>query len=469
MQRTRTSQRGVKRVNYAKMNEGGFGLFDASGDEVDTMSQYGKAQVDSENEKQAHAQHSSGPNGMNSASNTEGSGMYHSTPHESSRRGLENMDDFDKSMQEMQEELRVLELEEKSMRIKIAIEAKRQSLKAMDAELTNLRKSTAVSTHLNDQLAPVTTQASNPSDPLTSLGSSVPASNPIVPPQSQFSHSSTSSMALADGRSQVPLHINKPIYSQPLHLQQGVMPTSSGFDVPPGLFPPSLPSKYGQTRQMGIPPDRLDLNPQVYLNLPHMTSATGTKYRAIIDFIPKNARLSDEDIELADGLILKLKPNASKVRLENVTPAQWVVANANIFADMVHEFGTGDLYNMALDYMSYTSKIGELATRYTWTSVIKYDDEYRAKQHKFGFRWGSDSSHMSVVSLEERRTYNQSSSGGSRRFGKRPDPKDQSSSSPICFNFNAGRACHFSPCKFRHVCEVCEKMQRLTMRQLQSL
>ena len=177
---------------------------------------------------------------------------------------------------------------------------------------------------------------------------------------------------------------------------------SSGFSISPGLLPPR---NIHPPQANGAPHDRIDLNPQVYLNLSSATNqsaSTGTcsKYRANVDYIPPNARTSDEDIEIATGVFLKVNPNTAKVRIENVT--QWVVANCCILGDIIVTWGGGvDIYNMVLDYMSYSAKNGELATRFTW-SVIKYDDDYRSKQHRFGFRWGSDLSHMITVVLEER-------------------------------------------------------------------
>ena len=40
-----------------------------------------------------------------------------------------------------------------------------------------------------------------------------------------------------------------------------------------------------------------------------------------------------------------------------------------------------------LDYVAYTSKIGELACRLAWQSVLVYDQECRAMQAAGGFGW----------------------------------------------------------------------------------
>ena len=122
-----------------------------------------------------------------------------------------------------------------------------------------------------------------------------------------------------------------------------------------------------------------------------------------MDFIAKPARHStEEEVDLTEDISLKLKSGA-KPKLENIKPAQWVAANALILADII----TTDqlevpLHTLVLDYMSYTVKIGHLANRYTWQSVILFDDEYRDLQAQNHFRWGCDSSHLSTVALVER-------------------------------------------------------------------
>ena len=52
-------------------------------------------------------------------------------------------------------------------------------------------------------------------------------------------------------------------------------------------------------------------------------------------------------------------------------------------------------HGAAKDYMAYTAKIGELASRYTWASVLAYDQEYRRRQ-------AADSQHLCTVLLKEK-------------------------------------------------------------------
>ena len=144
-------------------------------------------------------------------------------------------------------------------------------------------------------------------------------------------------------------------------------------------------------------PLRLDLDPQAYLRKGNTTN----NYRPIVNYIPRAANCEEEEVEIAAGVSIKLKSSA-KTKLENVTPAQWTVANARILAELLDDTPASDTKRVTLDYLSHTAKMGELATRYTWSSVILLDDEYRRQQAAYGFRWGSDTPHMSMLVLRER-------------------------------------------------------------------
>jgi hypothetical protein len=102
------------------------------------------------------------------------------------------------------------------------------------------------------------------------------------------------------------------------------------------------------------------------------------------------------------------------------------------------------------DYIGHQVKIGELATRYTWASVIQYDQEYRDKQAELQYTFGSDSGHLSRVILLDR---------GNDSVSKQPHSKAKyKESHAVCLLFNTEKGCHFaSKCKFDHVCSVCMK------------
>ena len=58
------------------------------------------------------------------------------------------------------------------------------------------------------------------------------------------------------------------------------------------------------------------------------------------------------------------------------------------------------MHNNIGDYFSYTVKAMELATKYEWKSVLRYDDEFRHLQSVYGFPWSYDSNHLHTVILE---------------------------------------------------------------------
>ena len=107
---------------------------------------------------------------------------------------------------------------------------------------------------------------------------------------------------------------------------------------------------------------RVDRDPQFYL---HKASGEA-KPHLITDFVSDTVT-DTEEISLGPGATLKLT-SGTKPKLHAVSPAMWIAANACIMAAL---YDSGDLdYGAAKDYMAYTAKIGELASRYTWASPV---------------------------------------------------------------------------------------------------
>ena len=100
----------------------------------------------------------------------------------------------------------------------------------------------------------------------------------------------------------------------------------------------------------------------------------------IVDFLSPTL-LAEEEVVLGGWVTLKIN---SKPKLEKVSPAMWMVANTRIMKAMMarHEF-------CVEQYLTYTEMIGELACRFTWTSVLLFDEEYRQRQAAVGFPWGT--------------------------------------------------------------------------------
>jgi hypothetical protein len=116
--------------------------------------------------------------------------------------------------------------------------------------------------------------------------------------------------------------------------------SSNKLPFPPDVYSqpclqPSQGEGYGYTPESGYNSERLDLNPQSYLYTPD--NNIKSKHRAILDFIPTTARTTMEDVsehEIAPGWTLT---TGRQTKLESVTPAQWVAANACILADIIRK------------------------------------------------------------------------------------------------------------------------------------
>ena len=103
---------------------------------------------------------------------------------------------------------------------------------------------------------------------------------------------------------------------------------------------------------------RVDLDPQFYL---HKASGEA-KPHLITDFVSDTVT-DTEEISLGPGATLKLT-SGTKPKLHTVSPAMWIAARMPA-SSVAALYDSGDLdHGAAKDYMAYTAKIGELASRY---------------------------------------------------------------------------------------------------------
>jgi hypothetical protein len=215
----------------------------------------------------------------------------------------------------------------------------------------------------------------------------------------------------------------------------GDYPGLASLGISRSTYPQTISAAHGEAA-------RLDLHPQSYLYTPNDPGTSTKKYRSIVEYIPKGARQSAESAEeheMAPGIVLSLS-GGKRIKLDSVTPAQWVSANACILADILKRDNPGP--HTAIDYMSDTTKIGELATQFTWKSVIQFDDQYREKQHEFKFRWGSDTPHISTVKLIPRHPANLGPSITYDKGKKSAGGDSQNRSGmPVCRYWNRNETC----------------------------
>lgn len=205
---------------------------------------------------------------------------------------------------------------------------------------------------------------------------------------------------------------------------------------------PSTPDQPVAPADRYGPTARAAADPQIYLQ----GKVASVKYRKIVEYLPQRSRHVDEEIKVGEGLFVKLDKGKA-MKAENVSPSQWIIGNASILAEILDECEVSEATaNFTKDYLSYTAKIGDLGGRFTWQSVMLYDDEYRSLQSRYGFRWGTDSNHLSTVILTPREQ---------KPVGKK---SKMNHNSKTCGYYNMGKECPHEPhCKFAHVCEICRK------------
>ena len=185
----------------------------------------------------------------------------------------------------------------------------------------------------------------------------------------------------------------------------------------------------------------------------------------IVDFVPNIAHEESTEEEIGhgeNGTTIFVRKTKKKLTPQEVSPAQWITANARIQFELMSSGTLND--EDVTDYLGYTAKIGQYATLYTWQSVMAFDAAYRQSQAALGFRWGSESQHLVNLHLKRRQLPGPTSpSGKTALTSHRPTAagtkhKSQPAQGPfmstgqeICRRFNDGN-CKLVHCKRVHVC-----------------
>ena len=96
----------------------------------------------------------------------------------------------------------------------------------------------------------------------------------------------------------------------------------------------------------------------------------------------------------------------------------------------------------------------ELSTKFLWTSVLKYDDEFRHIQAVYNYPWSFDSHYLNSVVLEPLSTFsgNRSVTSQSSQNTTMTFANVTTEGKVICRNFNRARGCTLFECNFAHVC-----------------
>ena len=198
-------------------------------------------------------------------------------------------------------------------------------------------------------------------------------------------------------------------------------------------------------------------------SFPYYVSSKAHKHLDIVDYLrqyeaPKEKVLMGHDGE--EQVVLRAAGN-SKTKLESVTPLQWMGASIRIMHDLVLK---GVLKQSDTNaYLEYMQKIGDLASKYTWSSILQYDREYRRWQAQSSCPWGADNIHLAEVHLDVRGK--PPASQGTPRNS--PQQQKQSASSTklsrdkapnkatdICRLYNLAKCTFGSNCRYMHKCLV---------------
>ena len=174
--------------------------------------------------------------------------------------------------------------------------------------------------------------------------------------------------------------------------------------------------------------------------------AKGERVLRIVDFVDKIVT-NTEDRTISDlgNTKLVISSGPKKPKLESLSIAQWVVGNTRIFHSLLSSGKLPSAQDVQ-HYLACTVKIMELSSKFSWPSVLQYDDEFRHIQAVYNYPWSFDSHHLHTVILEPKRYAGGKSTSGSAPANFSPDGR------VICRNFNRVKGCSLADCHFAHVC-----------------
>ena len=188
------------------------------------------------------------------------------------------------------------------------------------------------------------------------------------------------------------------------------------------------------------------------------TTPRGKRPLLIPDFVSSLPVVLEEDHETVLGMfggtqvILKTS-HEKKPQLTNITFPQWSAANFRIMHTVVKE---GALSTMAdiMNYISYSTKVSELAKTYRIVRVVHYDDLYRRIQFATGCKWGTESQFIYQQSLRKP----DANQPGTTKQASRPPGRSMPTINPttgkqVCYDFQRRQGCNCgTACKYDHVC-----------------
>ena len=103
------------------------------------------------------------------------------------------------------------------------------------------------------------------------------------------------------------------------------------------------------------------------------------------------------------------------------------------------------------NYLSYLTRVAQLAQVFQWQSVLLFDREFRRLQAESNLPWDTECSYLMTLLL--RPLPSPSSTTANSKYDRRPR-KDPASGKEVCIRFNKG-TCTSTACRFAHMCMIC--------------
>jgi hypothetical protein len=151
----------------------------------------------------------------------------------------------------------------------------------------------------------------------------------------------------------------------------------------------------------------------------------------------------------------KAKTGVRRPKLQDVTVAQWGLANSRIMDQLF--FCDGAPGEGVRHYLAYSAKVFEMFGKFDKVSVLEYDRRYRIYQAASDppFVWGTDVPHLDTMALASAST----SKPGYRSSYTNARPSSQDTKVPKtqhCNMYNTIQGCRFGTrCNFLHQCHKC--------------
>ena len=106
------------------------------------------------------------------------------------------------------------------------------------------------------------------------------------------------------------------------------------------------------------------------------------------------------------------------------------------------------------EYLQYLSTILNADLKYSWTTVLQYDMDFR--QHRQNNPQHSWAESVTDLKMDLQASHNLKPKNVPSFRGQHQGGTHDTQQFPICENFNKGICCKWD-CRYRHVCKICKK------------